>query len=235
MIAGSMDQVGLERLRIVAKDLDYLRHEWNEGVDDDSLRRSSTVLRRLLVEGELLRAWRDLGMPKQPIVTAPSLEAWLGGIPYDRVAWANAGGAKYRSVEVAGTLQVRGDLPTEWRQRSGQSDPERTMSLKRFVESPCIVVRGQLVTRRDVIKYVANKLGGAHPIDTKRDANNPQDKKYLLLDSVHNVYTVADKEAIYFELLSIGQCAVRAPDIRGFIDQVRDVLGLEAAGRAGGG
>lgn len=220
-----MDQVSLERIRIVAEDLDYLRHEWDEEVDDGSLRRTSTVLRRLLVEGELLKAWRDLRMAKQPIVIAPSLEVWLGGIPYNRIAWATAGGAKYRGVEVAGAVEVHGDLPPTWHQRSSQSDPERSMSLKRFVESPCIVVRGQQVTRRDIIKYVANKLGGAHPIDTTRNPTNPQDQKYMLLDSIRDVYTVAEKESIYFELLSIGQCVVRAPDIRRFIDQVHGVLG----------
>lgn len=219
-----MNEVNLERIRNVAEDLDYLRHEWDEEVEDGSLRRSSTVLRRLLVEGELHKAWRDLGLAKQPVVSAPSLEVWLRGMPYNRIVFATVGGAKYRGVEVFGTFEVQGDLPVAWHQRLSQSEPERPMSLKHFVESPCIVIRGQLVTRRDVIKYVSNKLGGAHAIDTKRNPTSKQDKKYILLDSARNVYTIADKEAIYFELLSVGQCLVRAPDILRLIDQVHAAL-----------
>ena len=40
-------------LEVVVSDLIFLHEEWDEEVDDHSLRRSSTVLRRLLVDNEL--------------------------------------------------------------------------------------------------------------------------------------------------------------------------------------
>lgn len=48
---------------IVGADLLFLREEWEASIDDHSLRRSSTVLRRLLVENELQRAWKKAGFP----------------------------------------------------------------------------------------------------------------------------------------------------------------------------
>ena len=40
--------------------------------------------------------------------------------------------------------------------------PSEQVPLKDFIESACIVVKGQIVARCVLIKYVANKLGGAH-------------------------------------------------------------------------
>jgi hypothetical protein len=47
-----------ELLKTVVEDLTYLKDEWDQNIDDAAIRRGSTVLRRLLVNGELQRAWR---------------------------------------------------------------------------------------------------------------------------------------------------------------------------------
>lgn len=214
----------LERIKTATEDLVYLREEWDEEVDDSSLRRSSVILRRLLVEGEMGRAWRDLGLAKQPIVTAPSLEVWLRGVPGEQVSWAHAGGARYRGMEVSGALERRGAASAADLQRRHDAiggDVERQFSLSRFVESPCVVVRGQFISRREVIKYVANKLGGVHPVDSKRNVERAADRQYQLLDSVRSSGLIAGKNAVYFELLAIGQCLTRSPDIESFLDRSR--------------
>lgn len=51
-------------LEIVAQDIIYIKREWVQNIEDPSLRRDSTVLRRLLVENEL----NVLG--RQPDLTA---------------------------------------------------------------------------------------------------------------------------------------------------------------------
>lgn len=39
----------------VSEELDYLTNDWSQDIDDPSLRRSSTVLRSLLIEGQLMK------------------------------------------------------------------------------------------------------------------------------------------------------------------------------------
>ena len=57
-------------VKIVAEDLNYLLNEWDQEISDDSLRRNSTVLRRLLVEGDYSNAWRMIGLEKEPKICA---------------------------------------------------------------------------------------------------------------------------------------------------------------------
>jgi hypothetical protein len=209
----------LEQVRTTATDLRWLREEWDEEIDDDSLRRSSSVLRRLLVDGELGRSWRTLGLDKQPIITAPSLEAFLKGVPILMVEWAQAGGARYHGMEVSGTLEFAGLLPPR-----KLDDPTRSFSLKKFLESSCVVTKGTLISRRVLVKYVANKLGGVHSVDSSRSRRSPDERGYQALDGIRGVYKVADKDSLYFELLSIGQCLASSPDVEGLLERAKFAL-----------
>ena len=60
-------------LNVVYSDLCYIRDEWDEVIEDDKLRRDSTVLRRLLVDGDLLRVWNITDFHEQPKINSPSL------------------------------------------------------------------------------------------------------------------------------------------------------------------
>jgi tetratricopeptide (TPR) repeat protein len=97
-----------------------------------------------------------------------------------------------------------------------QGIPEETLYLASFIEAPCMVVKGQIVPRQVLIEYVVNKLGGAH-FDPQR-AVSAKDKLFLLLDLVDRQILVADKNAIYYELLSTGQALTKADDISFFLD-----------------
>src|SRR5438067_2103921 len=71
----------LAEARVVAEDLAHLMDEWVPRLDAAELRRSiSTMLRRLLADGQYTRAWRSLGLPGQPYVSAPDLDEMLGTI-----------------------------------------------------------------------------------------------------------------------------------------------------------
>lgn len=61
-----------ELLRIVFEDLKYLGEQWDASIEEASLRISSPVLRRLLVHGQLRRAWKATGFIKEPQIRAPS-------------------------------------------------------------------------------------------------------------------------------------------------------------------
>ena len=98
--------------------------------------------------------------------------------------------------------------PDELLQLGGGAMPaEELLGLRAFVESPCMVIEGAVVIRRVLIKYVSNKLGGAH-FDRTRGFSQ-EEIAFRRLDSVGSTLRLADKNAIYFELLSIGQALAR--------------------------
>lgn len=152
-----------ELLKIVAEDLCYLKRDWNESVEDSDIRRGSTVLRQLLVQNELQRAWRMVGFESQPIITASTLDFILSKTPLDKTTSATAGGARYQGTELRGAIMVN-YAKTESEMKSDYQDdvPSASMKLQDFISAPCIVINGELINRHTLIKYVANKLGGAH-------------------------------------------------------------------------
>jgi hypothetical protein len=208
-----------ELVRIVASDLQYLRDDWNEQIDDDSLRRSSSVLRRLLVENELQRAWKEAGFPKEPRIVAMSLAYEPRSA--DLVIVASAGGAKYRGKRMSGLFVTKGQLTQEEINKLHAKRPaEKSCGLRAFIDGPCALIQGALVPRRVLVKYVANKLGGAH-FDPKRD-HSPDGKLFRRLDSVGTIKLLG-KPFVYYELLSIGQALARSDDIREFCEKAQEV------------
>src|ERR1700730_15778700 len=141
----------VDLIRVTMEDLAFLRSYWDQDVSDASLRRSSPIFRRLLVENHLQLCWKYLGLDKQPIIHAVSLEVHLSRIDLQKITYAQAGGAVHRGATVIVPTEVNGFLsPDVARQVFGSPDdsPERDLSLKAFLDSACIVARGTKVSRR---------------------------------------------------------------------------------------
>lgn len=207
-------------LEVVVSDLEFLRNEWDEEVDDHSLRRTSPILRRLLVENELQRAWKVAGFEKEPLIEASTLQPLLEGAPLDKIEFAAAGGAKYKGAELRGAIALNYAMtPEEVKKEHARGVPSATFGLRAFIEAPAVVVRGRLVPRRVVIKYVANKLGGAHH-DVKRGKSD-EELLFARLDRAKQ-FVLLDKPAIYFELLSAGQALTKSRDIERLISRLRE-------------
>jgi hypothetical protein len=197
-----------ELLRIVGVDLAALRKSWGVRVDDDELRRSSSALRRLLVQGDYSRAWR-LIHDKEPRVRAMDLAPTLEPYGAEHAMWAQAGGGKFGGVQVAHMVVWDFALTPEQIKQKNRSSPQMTtFGLRKFLHSPSIVVRGTVITRGDIISYVANKLGGSHLDPTRSGA----EERFSFLDEGLAHLAVANKRAPYFELLSIGQAVLRSSD-----------------------
>jgi hypothetical protein len=208
-----------EELRVVLEDLNFLNEEWDQDVTDDSLRRSSPVLRRFLVEEQLLRAWRKIGLSGQPEILAFTLSRRLTLTPLNEVRFASAGGATYKALAIAQAFEIdRALSPAEVQKVFALGLPEIRQSLTDFTNATCIIVEGTEISRRDLIKYVANKLGGAH-YDEQRDRDYQR-----LLDHVGQTRVIAGKNAVYFELLSAGQRLIQAPDIVNLRNRLRQQL-----------
>lgn len=197
-------------LAVVCEDLEYLRTEWFGNIEDPVIRRGSTVLRRLVVDGDLQRAWKASGRTGQPQITSATLTPTIDAIPLSKLRFAAAGGAKHRGMTVwgitEGSYRVTPELLARVKQRTV---PVATCPLKTFAEAPAIIVEGEQIPRRVVIKYVANKLGGAHH-DAKR-GDSKEEALFARLDSITTY--VREKQAVYYELLSAGQALASAPDL----------------------
>ena len=187
-----------ELIRVVVSDLDYLASTWNQqSITDDDLRRGSTQLRSLLVEGNLLRAWRKFGLLNQPNIIAPRLEGRLRD--HATISLAVAGGGNYEGMTTGLTLIRTRSLGPEGFSVINKNDFEHTFKTTAFLDSCAMVVDGKRVKRREVIQYVANKLGGVH-YDTQRS-----ESAFAALDTASVRINILGKNPVYFELLSIGQ------------------------------
>ena len=198
--------------------------KWGSKINDESLRRSSNVLRNLLVEDQFGKAWRIVGFEKQPKIKAPDLELCIEGLDLSKITLAQAGGAFYHGMQTMAFASGRYFLTPEQRTKRAQQSPEsleREFYLMEYLDSPCIIIKGTKINRRQLIKYVANKLGGTH-IDFRRNPSIDTDKKYIVLDSIPNNLEIGDKKALYLELLALGQCVAKAADTEKFILKVNN-------------
>lgn len=135
------------------------------------------------------------------------------GLQLPKVAFATAGGAHSGSMQVSGALVYRDVMtPDVIKERfaRGPEPPRRPFKLAAFLTAPAVVVEGTPISRRDVVKYVANKRGGAH-FDMSRKED---EEAYRLLDSVLDKFQVAAQRSVFFELLSIGQAVARSADAK---------------------
>lgn len=202
-------------INIVADDLRFLQRTWHNNIGNHSLRRGSTVLRSLLVEGTLQRAWKAIGFDNQPQITTFSLTETLEKVPKEKIIFAAAGGAHYLNVFIGPRLMVNESLMTEAEMQAKNSIglSEEVLDLLSFIEAPCVVAEGYVVQRRVLVKYVANALGGAH-FNPKR--NRKEGKVFEILDKATEKFKFEDKDLTYFELLSIGQAIASSNDIEKF-------------------
>jgi hypothetical protein len=221
----------LELARIVAEDLEYLFVDWNQDIDDASLRRDSTVLRSLLIEGLLSKVARQVSRDIR--VMAPAIGRLFTEADLREYAYFQAGGAKYKGTTVQ-TVRISHRIYTAAETKASYKKFKNVtgsypVKLGAFLKQTSFVVKGVLINREEVIKYVANKLGGAHydaaRIAPKVTGEVSLDQKYALLDEM-KTFTVADKNAIYYELLSIGQRMVNSRDIRHLRKQLAQLLSL---------
>lgn len=183
-------------LRVVLEDLRYIKTSWGGGgIEDNSLRRDSAVLRRFLHHRDLLKAWNTvMGLGKPFLVPAGGIlitnQAGLPEIDFASCSEVDQPGIKTFAVSVkTGALESEHPISLV---------PAKPIKLKRFVHGYCCVVGGVPIKRNDVVQFVANKLGGAH-YDT--DRQKPDAAALSRLEA----YAVAGRNAVYYELLGIGQ------------------------------
>lgn len=205
-------------IRTVAEDLEYFDREWGNEVTDATLRRGSTTLRKLLIQGDLFKAWNAKRMADEPYVIAPRLEAGLFCTPTQRPHIGLAGGGEFGALHLSLAVAHISAEPEPPPHIPDAATTHR-FRLAEFVESASLYAEDTVVSRGEIVKYVANKLGGAHTDFSRRK----KDAVHALLDRVAPQFAfltslkLPAKNAVYFELLSIGQLVGRSPSMRAFV------------------
>lgn len=222
-------------LRTVAADLLYIQKKWGPDVDEDSLRRDCIVLRRLLIENDLVRAWQMVGFVKQPRILAGRLDV---GSDKESLGFAQIGGGLSGKVGegIARVSNVqyleKGDVRYYLRKQKKEPSPhtKEAVTLPKFLDSTCIIAEGNEVCRRDLILYVANTLGCAHT-DLTRGFREKHRVKFEALDRVlvpkGMGLVVLGRNPVYYELLSIGQALADSKDIEKLKRRIHQAIGNE--------
>jgi len=222
--------MNIELARVVGEDLEYLYKEWNQDIDEASLRRASPVLRSLLVENKLHTVASDLGMDIR--ILAPDIHRFVEIEELKTYKYWQAGGARYNGIEIRSTFMVD-RVMTDFEIAkmaffAGKSSKDYPVKAQVFLRQPSFFVEGIAINREEVIKYVVNKLGGGH-YDASRNPSLGSDlrldDKYMLLDKVRaGQLMTGGKDAIYHELLSIGQRLVNSRDVRSLRKRLRGCI-----------
>jgi len=214
-------------ISVVSEDLDYLTDDWTQDIDDPSLRRSSPVLRSLLIEGQLMKVVNMLN--EEISVMAPLISKHEQVLDDPSIVFYQSGGANHKGMEIQSMMQANRAMTPEEIKENYENQKELIgknypLKLTKFMKQVSFMINGTKINREEVVKYVANKRGGAH-YDGSRNTEKPGskgelEKKFTLLDGVHDDIIVADKNAVYYELLSIGQRLVASHDVQ----RVRNII-----------
>lgn len=166
-----LDHIVLEDL-VAASDLLTLGE-----VSNADLRRFSPVLRRLLLDRDLLRVAAPRGL--RILLQAPDNREWVRRARKHGILFFQSGGVEIFGVRFQTMLLQQGgrDLPPP---PGFSPDARLSMKLDGFLAQPVLFFRGSAVSRADALRYVTNKAGGTH-FDSDRAG------AFEVLDQVRNV------------------------------------------------
>jgi len=209
-----------ESIKIVLEDLEDLYSEFGGFFYKGSkLRKASATLNMLLIENELLMAYKLLfGKESSPIITAPNLDLYLDSDRENKIVCGIAGGATFVfsiiSLIILGgkrELSYQPEYPPE----------EYKLNLSKYLEGSSFYFDKTRISRKMVVSYIANKRGGKH-IDYRRKTNS-KDSIYKILDSRGEFFCFDEKTGLYVELHSIIQALQKSRDIQDFIIKAKNL------------
>lgn len=99
----------------------------------------------------------------------------------------------------------------------GPNSVYQTWTVDNFLRSTAALLEGTLVTRAEIVKYCANRLGGAH--GGGRPGNPARAAMWAQLDQLYALLPT-ELHAIWTELISIGRFVANSPDV----DRLRETF-----------
>jgi hypothetical protein len=214
--------VANKEIKVVYEDLRFLTDNWNESIDDVSIRVTSAILRKLLNECLLNKVANHFGIKIKLLVSSSEIDFLNNLALYKPIYLYVSGGAKLNAGTMSeilhhGAKMTPQQIQQDNKRREKFKDKETPIKLTEFLEKPCIIIEDKCISRYEYINYICNKWGGVH-VDIKRQ---PDEKNFLLLDKIENRCKFLDKEILNFELLSIGQRLVAAEDVKMLIEKIK--------------
>lgn len=217
-----------EFLRTTYDDLSFLQALHFASPSRTEVRLASPVLRRLLHEQMLAAAWHFADLTGQPNIEAVDLEAVIGDVPRGYVHYAYAGGAPTARAQHSGYVLlvvpkadvIEGDYEAVIGTMTAKLRPgqRREFELSEFCQSPSVISGSAAVSRVDVVRYVANKLGGVHWDNRRGGWTSFQGSRHRLLDEQHIV--VAGLPGPLYEVVSIAHALAVAPGIERLMEAI---------------
>lgn len=214
-----------ENLRLTVEDFRYITQE---PIDDlpilqAEIRSRSTILRRLLVAGDLFNAGRHFRPVEEFRVTARMLDF---DPPHPSII-ISCGNYPWKGDLLPGmsaTLSVRGVEPLlepTWKYRD-----EADVSLKEYLNGLAIAVLGTPIRRRELVKYIADKKA-AHVSDKRNyDCERAMDSAWsslaITLVSTENVSVSLNMG--YLEILAIIEALAQSQSINRYISELESWL-----------
>jgi hypothetical protein len=199
-------------IEVIREDLEYVFSKWPKGeIKDDELRRSSTVLRRLLTYTDLHKVWLTVVGKKDFLIPSTWIEIVepkrLAEVDFATASPAESSpGKKLFSAVVYRRIQD-GNEPIRLK-------PETETPLYSYLFQKTVIIEGVPASRNDIVQFVANKLGGAH-FDLIHQ--RPSDKA---LDAIRQ-FEVMNRKAAMYEMLSYGQQLERSASARDLLAAIR--------------
>ena len=232
----------LERLIVVGSDLEFLRDLSRDHLPSHTeVRLAAGVLRRLLVDGLLAAVWRPICKTArvQPTVEVTEIDSVLSKWPVKWLRYGWAGGATSTLAHHNGTIVAA--IPEGDQVKYGSMDEfvaanplpttgeKRTMTVKDWLASTSVAIRTNEVgivriSRRSVLKYIANRKGGVH-FDPKRDLTAEDAKRrraeieHHLLD--HGLVRVGHLSGSEYEVVSMAQAVASSDWAQQLIETAR--------------
>jgi len=217
--------------KVIVEDLDFIETEWRGSLSDAAIRRSSAVLRHLLVDQNLHRAAGAFKMKLRILVPEAS---FLEHVPFiDSTAFYWPGGTAYDIGHTKSFMTLRRALAAPevkllYDTLNAVEDSLRPLPIDQFLRHLSFCIGGVVATKRDVIKYVCNKCGGTH-LDERREipaskADAKDEKVYVLLDDTRKTLKLADRDPVLLEMLCIGQSVVRSKDVQTLRSRLKQLI-----------
>ena len=138
-----------------------------DDIDRAALRVSaSTIARRWIADGQLAKLGHELG--KVPTLPALDTKVHVAQIEKDGgFQFYTSGGAGLNGLPL-NTFYAHGADREKSDEHRLQIPKEKNFALSKFKSRKCTFLGGHFLKTEDVIRFVANKTGGAH-FDTTRD------------------------------------------------------------------
>lgn len=205
----------------VLGDLDWLFHADLGSLDKDGLRNLANRLRRLLNEGSLSKIMRERKIKDEILVTASLMDAPTAGQTYGAAAGMQRGGSTIAGVKVFNRIRSSEEIKAAYEaqvQAHGQQPATAEMSIWSWLKDGSFYVAGVTISRRHVIGYVSNKLGGVH-VDGRRNSAT-DDESIGALDEARKMQ-ILDLDSVYGEVVAIGQQLQASTDLRAVAERLR--------------